>query len=312
MARSKALRANNVLGKVFVPFILSLIIFGWRLATLEIGYGYLVLALGRRFIGWLYIVQFQLCFVYLLVCFWAVYFGSRRPVQRRSAMGTSVLPPAVARQKVVYACDEVGEPARCRLDGCAGSFLSTRTRHCRDCGECRWAIFLGLSCTRESDTRRRPGFDHHCPFVDSCIYGSTFKPFVLFILAATILIGLGVIPVLKPFYNSLLAVRKYTWDTDYMHRIWWSRWYSWLGGPIWRSVRPSAVAILDTRSNPKHADGLSESSLARAIIARCNPFRRRSYPLLVDSSRRLTAGPCSSSMLRVPCWQTQALLRSSS
>lgn len=37
MLRHRLLRVNNVLGKVFVPFILALLYFGYNLAVFQIG-----------------------------------------------------------------------------------------------------------------------------------------------------------------------------------------------------------------------------------------------------------------------------------
>ncbi|KAK4055301.1 hypothetical protein OIV83_000584 [Microbotryomycetes sp. JL201] len=148
------LRANVVLGKILSALTASFILRGSRLVLGDTA-RYIDVIQRRPKLALAYKVHFVVWLIYLVASFYCVYFASDS--QERNT------PPAKVRDKlVVYECDEKGEPSRCYLDNCKGSFKSIRTRHCRDCAKCR------------------PGFDHHCPFVDACVYRNSFKPFVCF------------------------------------------------------------------------------------------------------------------------------------
>lgn len=117
----------------------------------------------------------------------------------------------------VFACDERGEPLTCSQDSCHSSYLSIRTRHCRDCGICQ------------------PGFDHHCSFMDNCVStSSTFKPFLQFIFYAILLLSVALVPLAPLQLRAFKEVIAITWGTKEMSEGWWKRWYSWAGGPVWR------------------------------------------------------------------------------
>jgi len=117
----------------------------------------------------------------------------------------------------VFACDERGEPLTCSQDSCHSSYLSIRTRHCRDCGICQ------------------PGFDHHCSFMDNCVStSSTFKPFLQFIFYAILLLSVALVPLAPLQLRAFREVIAITWETKEMSEGWWKRWYSWAGGPVWR------------------------------------------------------------------------------
>ncbi|GAA6058523.1 hypothetical protein JCM10212_006962 [Sporobolomyces blumeae] len=125
-------------------------------------------------------------------------------------------PRAVEERRVVYACDAAGGPMRCFQDDCDGSFVSLRTRHCRDCRRCQ------------------PRFDHHCAFMDNCVQAETFKDFVLFILYAVLLLGVALVPLAPLQLRAFREVIDTTWTSDALEQAWWGRpWRSWLGGPVW-------------------------------------------------------------------------------
>jgi hypothetical protein len=48
------------------------------------------------------------------------------------------------------------------------------------------------------------------------------------------LIGFALVPLVPIQLAAVREVVAATWSTDQMNKEWWSRWYSWVGGPVWR------------------------------------------------------------------------------
>lgn len=70
--------------------------------------------------------------------------------------------------------------------------------------------------------------------MDSCIARDTRVPFLAFLVVVVPLIGIALIPLIPLQLAAIQEVVGKTWYTSYMEDIWWSKWYSWLGGPIFR------------------------------------------------------------------------------
>ena len=70
--------------------------------------------------------------------------------------------------------------------------------------------------------------------MDNCIDAETHKAFFCFVAYAAVVLGLGLLPLAPPQWVALRKVVRATWSSDVMVKKWWSRWYSWLGGPVWR------------------------------------------------------------------------------
>ncbi|GAA6022563.1 hypothetical protein JCM11491_005600 [Sporobolomyces phaffii] len=202
-------RPNFWLGKL-IPGLLVLFGYsGYRLVLLDV---YPLIKSRDARVAYAYMSWVNSMLVLVAYSYSRVYFHGRD-----SSPGDTRIPQQVQARRVVFACDQAGLPLRCFLDDCNGRFLSIRTRHCRDCGTCR------------------PGFDHHCSFMDNCVAtSSTFKPFVNFLLYAVLLLVVALVPLVPLQLRAFREVVATTWRTERMHREWWSRWYSWAGGPVWR------------------------------------------------------------------------------
>jgi hypothetical protein len=48
------------------------------------------------------------------------------------------------------------------------------------------------------------------------------------------LIGIAIIPLFPLQLAAVRTVVHATWNAEWMVETWWSHWYSWAGGPIWR------------------------------------------------------------------------------
>ncbi|GAA5990132.1 hypothetical protein JCM5350_002517 [Sporobolomyces pararoseus] len=201
-------RPNVWLGKIIPSLIVVFGVSGYRLVLLEV---YPYLKSSSPNLAFAYISWVNLFLSLVILCYSLVYFHSNRTKEARS------IPIEVQEKRVVFACDKDGEPLRCYQDDCKGSYLSVRTRHCRDCQTCQ------------------VGFDHHCSFMDNCVStSSTFKPFVDFIFYAVLLLGVALVPLLPLQIRAFREVISTTWETEQMRIGWWSKWWSWLGGPFYR------------------------------------------------------------------------------
>ncbi|GAA5981181.1 hypothetical protein JCM10908_004010 [Rhodotorula pacifica] len=204
---SRYLRPNVWLGKA-IPLILLVFVWkGWELVLYQI---IPHVALHHPRLAGSYAVAMHAALAMTLLSYFKVYLHSQAPPRRREP------PEEVQAKRVVFACDEAGAPLRCYRDRCDGAWQTIRTRHCRDCGTCR------------------PLFDHHCAFMDNCIDAETHKAFFCFVAYATVVLGLGLLPLAPPQWAALRRVVRSTWHTETMAQSWWHRWYSWAGGPVWR------------------------------------------------------------------------------
>lgn len=111
---------------------------------------------------------------------------------------------------------ECGPIAHCWQDACNGRPMPPLTRHCRICRVCRVR------------------FDHCCPWFGTCIARDTMKRFVLFLGSVPVTIGTGLWAVAPIANTHRKLVMDQLWDSTSLHEIWWSRWYTWLGGPFFR------------------------------------------------------------------------------
>ncbi|KAM0748105.1 hypothetical protein T439DRAFT_382588 [Meredithblackwellia eburnea MCA 4105] len=209
MMAPRRLRPNNILGLIIPPLLVLLGVKGYSLVVIETA---AYIALRYPVVARLYQAQFIIFLALLTYSFALVYLPSRHHSR------PPVSPPEeVVRKRVVFACDADGEPRRCFKGDCKGSWVSARTRHCADCGVCKET------------------FDHHCPFMNSCITSvKTYKPFLAFLFYSVILIGISIIPVTPLQYAAVKEVVRKTWETEWMYENWWRRWYAWAGGPVYR------------------------------------------------------------------------------
>jgi len=126
------------------------------------------------------------------------------------------VPIEVLSRSVPYECIDVhGSLSRCFQDDCRGAVLPPRSRHCKDCRRCRLE------------------FDHCCPWL-ACITRDTIKPFIMFLALVPPTIGLGLWEAIPLALLQWALVKDAMWNAQHLYRIWWDRWYSWLGGPVFR------------------------------------------------------------------------------
>ncbi|GAA5892177.1 hypothetical protein JCM6882_005716, partial [Rhodosporidiobolus microsporus] len=70
---------------------------------------------------------------------------------------------------------------------------------------------------------------------DRCITtSSTFKSFFCFLVYAFILLMSTLAPLAPLQYRAAREVLRQTWNSGLLREKWWSKWWSWAGGPVWR------------------------------------------------------------------------------
>ncbi|KAG8769007.1 hypothetical protein FRC12_005223 [Ceratobasidium sp. 428] len=157
------------------------------------------------------------------------------------------VPPTVAEttaqawlSQYVHECfSEDGTPTKCNRGSCGGRVKPPRTHHCSVCGTCRLE------------------WDHHCPWVGSCLTFRQSKAFLV-LLAIT---GLGVwimaLPVIHPILDGAYSMYTVSRADAKSSRLWWDWWGSYVvfGGPGGRWVLGTAlgywIAELDEPPNPQ-------------------------------------------------------------
>ena len=126
-------------------------------------------------------------------------------------------PKNIISRSVLYECiDEDGSLAYCWQGDCNGRWLPSRTRHCKDCRVCR------------------VDFDHCCVFFGTCIAEGNLFLFTIFLLTVAPTITLGLWQVTPVALQHRRIVMDQLWLSDLIYEKWWNRWYSWIGGPVFR------------------------------------------------------------------------------
>ncbi|KAH8917297.1 hypothetical protein BT69DRAFT_1323682 [Atractiella rhizophila] len=122
------------------------------------------------------------------------------------------VPKAVLERSVIYESSDLeGTPAKCFQGSCGGAWKPLRSRHCKDCGLCKF---------------------------DSCItLELTMKPFLQFVTIVPLLLTWALIPLVWPIGKHLSLIVRTVWldsNNQWMKDHWWSLRRSWIGGPGWR------------------------------------------------------------------------------
>lgn len=127
------------------------------------------------------------------------------------------VPLDISSRSIPYECVDLdGNLGRCWQDDCRGRWLPPRTRHCKDCRSCR------------------VDFDHCCVFFGTCIAQGNLLAFVAFLLTVAPTIALGLYTVTPVALAHRKIVMQQYWLSEQLFARWWNRWYSWIGGPIFR------------------------------------------------------------------------------
>ena len=160
----------------------------------------------------LYISTFNIITVPLFLLFMYVVLATRK-----HSAPPEWPPEDIAFRSATYECvDEQGNAPGCWRDDCNGRWMPPRTWHCRTCKTCRLE------------------FDHCCPWLGTCIASDTLKPFMQFLALTPPAILVGMWEVGPIAMSNSSVVYGQLWNSDTMFQNWWSHWYSWIGGPVYR------------------------------------------------------------------------------
>ncbi|PWZ01319.1 hypothetical protein BCV70DRAFT_149671, partial [Testicularia cyperi] len=237
-------RINRLLGRIVPIIILVYVSYTYDLVVVRYAYRYLYRVKGQRLVPILWLGPAHAVFLIALRAYLRVFLahgtqpGNRYTVKGiqgwlRSILGANFPSPSPESDGQVYLddtmddgetgkvtiqyCQADGQPVRCWRDQCGGRIKAFRTRHCGDCGVCR------------------VGFDHHCAWFDNDVTGpATLRPFLVFLGCVPTLVGLVLGPLLPAAWKVTKEITHFAASDPGLVESWWSKWYSWVGGPAFR------------------------------------------------------------------------------
>ncbi|CBQ72594.1 conserved hypothetical protein [Sporisorium reilianum SRZ2] len=250
-AARKRIRLNRVLGRIVPIILLVYIAYAYDLVVIRYAYRFLHVEQKRTLVPILWLLPTHALFVWSLRAYLRVFFAHDAPptsgaadragvlARLRARLGATFPDPDQAQQQDeqriaqaarallqasgrysdvrIELCQPDGEPQRCWRDSCNGRLKMLRTRHCGDCGTCR------------------VGFDHHCAWFDNDVSAAaTLRPFVAFLLSIPPLYTLALAPLFSSAWRVLVRIHSFASSDAGISGVWWSQWYSWLGGPAFR------------------------------------------------------------------------------
>ncbi|KAJ9480162.1 Palmitoyltransferase [Pseudozyma hubeiensis] len=211
----KRIRLNRVLGRIVPIILLVYTAFTYDLVVHRYAFRYLFLH-QKRILGpvvWLLPTHglFLLAlrsYLYVFFAYDAELHGQRISWLRRR-FGAAI--------NRVSLCHPNGQPILCNRDACRDRPKFFRTRHCGDCGTCRL------------------GFDHHCAWFDNDVTSpATLRHFVGFLLFIPPLCLLGLAPLFPTAWRVVRSIHALSSTNAELRERWWTKWYSWIGGPAYR------------------------------------------------------------------------------
>ncbi len=247
----KSIRLNRVLGRIVPLILLIYLSYTYDLVVLRYGYRYLYLHQRRSALPIAWLLPTHAVFFFSLRTYLRVFFAHSHPSSStiprqtgffswlRSNLGATFPCPDTVQQREsqrindyassllssssgiseihVELCQANGEPLRCYRDDCKGRIKAFRTRHCGDCGTCR------------------VGFDHHCAWFDNDVASpATLRSFIGFLLSVPPLLSLALGPIIPSAWRTLRRILTFASSDPSIQERWWSRGYSWIGGPAFR------------------------------------------------------------------------------
>lgn len=242
----RGIRLNRVLGRIVPVILLVYVGYAYNFVVTRYAFRYLYIQQQRRWLPILWLGPAHGLFFWSLRTYLRVFFaqgGSRAdrrgmvPWLRARLGATFPSPDEVQRQDEkditdalrtltkdsrlsevrIEPCQSDGQPIRCWRDSCNGRIKAFRTRHCGDCGTCR------------------VGFDHHCAWFDNDVTApATLRPFIGFLLSIPPLLLLGLGPLVPTAWRTLKQIHTFAYNDAGLKGVWWSHWYSWIGGPAFR------------------------------------------------------------------------------
>ncbi|KZT43182.1 hypothetical protein SISSUDRAFT_1125064 [Sistotremastrum suecicum HHB10207 ss-3] len=209
-----AISRYQVVDCVLPAIIVSYIFWACYFSLLEIGVFWLIRVQQKYLLGGCYVAFMTLLFIPLISSF--LYLWLVPPVM---PMPPGPPPPKDSLVEP-HETNENGDLAICNRDHCNGNWKPPRTHHCSICKVCR------------------PGFDHHCHWVGSCLSLADMNVFLCLLWITPITVGLGSLPIMPTLACQVKEAYIIAQSDEWILTNWWSWFGSWIffGGPFGRYI----------------------------------------------------------------------------
>lgn len=200
---------------ILQALIVTMIGYGWFLATFEVGISWLILhhrllLWGSFYVGAMNILFPMLAFLYISLC----------AGRTTHSIPRYLMPDTSTLSEPYESINLKGELAVCHNLGCNGAWKPPKAHHCSTCGVCRLE------------------FDHHCPWLGNCITISRMKSFLSLLCLTPVTVIVAVAPAVGTFLQHVLLATATSRSDSWAIEMWWDWYGSWIffGGPLGRWV----------------------------------------------------------------------------
>ncbi|KAK0567140.1 hypothetical protein OC844_000385 [Tilletia horrida] len=121
-------------------------------------------------------------------------------------------PPAIQQQRIIYECDEKGDPLRCWRDQCNGRWKPPSWMH-------------------PSYAAQNAALWHLQNFNACVVAPDTIQPFLLTTVLASLLLASALAPIAPIAWKHLRLLWTFAKASPAVYQLWWRHSWTWVGGP---------------------------------------------------------------------------------
>lgn len=203
-------RFSRVADYCVPAFLSAYILWGCYVTILEIGVGWL-----RQNQGTVTSIAYLVVVIPLLLSLSQLYYRLIT-LPADHSLPPQHPPEILARKQVPFeTTNNSGDLAICQKHACKGRWKPPRAHHCSTCGVCR------------------VGFDHHCPWIGTCVTTANRPAFMLFLLLTSVTLPIALFPVASTLIQHAKNAYDASLEDPWVLANWWHWKGSWIvfGGP---------------------------------------------------------------------------------